>query len=106
MIVTESTTTLHFIPSEALTTARVVITDDFRNVDVYDEELSLNKVSYYYNVTDANSFNFKNNEHYILEIFEGSELRYRASLYCYDLIPKRYIETKDLGDANNEYITL
>lgn len=67
---------------------------------------SIIKDSYYHEVRETQGFNFKVDDHYIMEVKKGTDIVYRANLYSNEFAPRNEYKTTDLGESNNEYITI
>lgn len=67
---------------------------------------SIIKDSYYHEVRETQGFNFKVDDHYIMEVKKGADIVYRANLYSNEFAPRNEYKTTDLGESNNEYITI
>ncbi len=106
MQVNKDTTVLYFVPSEEVSNARVIIINETTEQDIYDQVVNLDKESYYYKLTDSNGFGFVNGESYILEVFEEGILVYRANLYSNSAPVRQRKQSRNLGESNNEYLTI
>ena len=104
MIVTESTTTLHFIPSEDLTIARVFVYNEISGVTLIDESLPVTKMAYYYEINS--NFGFVEGEQYIFEIFKNNDLIYRANLSCTTKTVRNEYQTITPPDSDSNYFMI
>lgn len=107
MRVTESTTELYFYASLDLPkTANVRVINETSKDVVYEKpNRNITSTSFYFSINDSAGFNFTDKENYILEIEVDNAIKYRATLYCIDTLPKVYNENKQIK-TTQEYITI
>lgn len=106
MQVNPNTTVLYFVPSEELSNARVILTNETTNNDIYDKEVSLFRQSYYYKLIETEGFGFVDSESYIMEVYEEGYLVYRANLYSNSEPIRERFKTTTPPTASSEYITI
>lgn len=107
MRVSETTIKLYFYATVKLPkTANVKIINETSKDIIYNESgLTITRDSFYFSVTDTNGFNFNDKEHYILEIEIDNSIKYRATLFCINTLPKVYNGNKQIK-TTQEYITI
>lgn len=107
MRVTESTTQLYFFASLNLpNTANVKVINETTKSVVYEKpNRTITATSFYFSISDNAGFNFTDKENYILEIEVDNAIKYRATLYCINDLPKVYNENKQIK-TTQEYITI
>lgn len=104
MRVTTTTTSISFIPRNAISNPRVIITNEVTGVVLFDKVVFLFRDSYFYKVKD--NFDFEDGEEYILEVIEDNILEYRANIECNNRQVRNNYTSINAGESDNNYIKI